>query len=165
MDVFDSVMRHHNRTCTYRGSMTDVSSFPASCSTLCDTYSQLRRDLKCGQDKIPVYITGTNTDGEFTDPDHRHAQSMQDSTRDLLKAVKDSSPIRIVWSEKDALVVLEVLDRVTKSTGSLLWGVQNKSSLILPRQRNLWVTDTVEWCRETRPACPLPDGEGFGSFP
>jgi hypothetical protein len=110
--------------------MTDVSSFPASCSTLCDTYSQLRRDLKCGQDKIPVYITGTNTDGEFTDPDHRHAQSMQDSTRDLLKAVKDSSPIRIVWSEKDALVELEVLDRVTKSTGSLLWGVQNKSSLI-----------------------------------
>jgi len=25
-----------------------------------------------------------------------------------------------------------------------------------PRQRNLWVTDTVEWCRETRPAYPLP---------
>ena len=29
----------------------------------------------------------------------------------------------------------------------------------MPRQRNLWVTDTVEWCRETRlawPANPLP---------
>jgi hypothetical protein len=36
--------------------------------------------------------------------------------------------------------------------------------IFLPRQRNLWVTDTVEWCRETRPAYPLPDGEGFGSF-
>jgi hypothetical protein len=35
---------------------------------------------------------------------------------------------------------------------------------IKPRQRNRWVTDTVECCRETRPAYPLPDGEGFGSF-
>jgi hypothetical protein len=34
----------------------------------------------------------------------------------------------------------------------------------VPRQRNLWVTDTVEWCRETRLTFPLPDGEGFGSF-
>src|ERR1700691_4964204 len=30
-------------------------------------------------------------------------------------------------------------------------------SEILPRQRNLWVTDTVGWCRETRLPFPLPD--------
>ena len=35
----------------------------------------------------------------------------------------------------------------------------------VPRRRNLWVTDAVEGCRESQPAYPLPDGEGFGSFP
>jgi hypothetical protein len=27
---------------------------------------------------------------------------------------------------------------------------QNRAAIQKPRQRNLWVTDTVEWCREGR---------------
>ena len=43
-------------------------------------------------------------------------------------------------------------------------GVAERELIKKPRQRNLWVTDTVEWCPETRRAYPLRDGEGFSSF-
>jgi hypothetical protein len=90
--------------------------------------------LRAQDDRIPVFVKCTVSSDGFTDPDSHHAKSMQDSTNDLLKAlkaIKISSPIRLVEAEKDAVVVLEVLDRDTKSTGSVLWGQQNKSSLTL----------------------------------
>jgi hypothetical protein len=45
-----------------------------------------------------------------------------------MKKLKDSKSVQTVESEKDALVVLEVLDRATKSEINV-WGRQNKSYL------------------------------------
>jgi serine/threonine protein kinase len=36
--------------------------------------------------------------------------------------------------------------------GTAAYMAPERNLFISPRQRNLWVTDTVEWCREARPA-------------
>ena len=76
------------------------------------------------QDRIPILIRSGATAGGFTDP----SKDRQDSVKDLLKKLKDSDWVRPVESEKDALAVLEVLERETKRETNLM-GRQNKSSL------------------------------------
>jgi hypothetical protein len=76
------------------------------------------------QEKIPVFIKAGGTAGGFTDP----SKDRQDSMKDLQDVVKNSASVRLAESEKDAVAVLEVLDRNTKSEISV-WGRQNKSYL------------------------------------
>jgi hypothetical protein len=54
--------------------------------------------------------------------------------------------------------------RTSRDHSDPWWASDRSAPISQPRQSNLWVTDTVEWRRETRPAYPLPDGEGFGPF-
>jgi hypothetical protein len=82
-------------------------------------------------DKIPVFIRNANFASEFVNLNSHNLSAIHDSTQDLLKDFKESSAVRVVWSEKNALVVLEVLDRDTTRSGSLLWGAQNRSTLRL----------------------------------
>jgi hypothetical protein len=76
-------------------------------------------------DKVAVFVKGAGQSGGFTDP----SKTRQDSLKDLQKKVKDSHELRLVDSEADATIVLEVLDRETKRENTLLFGRQNKSSL------------------------------------
>ena len=76
------------------------------------------------QDRIPVFVTTGQTAGGFTDP----SEDRQDSLKDLRKKMKVSESVRPVESEKEALVVLEVLERETRREMRLL-GPQNKSYL------------------------------------
>ncbi|MBE3111612.1 MAG: hypothetical protein IMZ46_14090 [Acidobacteria bacterium] len=75
-------------------------------------------------DKIPIFVKSGATAGGFTDP----SKDRQNSTKDLLNRLKNSRAVRLVESEQDALVVLEVLGRETKRETNL-WGRQNKSYL------------------------------------
>ena len=80
------------------------------------------------QTVIPVFVKGEGAAGGFTDP----SKDRQDSIKDLLKKLKDSRAIRLVESESDAVVVLEVLSRETKretNAFALLGSRQNKSYL------------------------------------
>jgi hypothetical protein len=75
-------------------------------------------------DKVPIFVkSGATADG-FTDP----SKDRQDSTKDLLKRLKDSDVVRVVDSDKDAVAVVEVLDRNTKREVNV-FGAQNKSRL------------------------------------
>jgi len=69
-------------------------------------------------------VRSAQTAGGFTGP----SKDRQDSVKDLLKELKDSNSLRAVESEKEALVVLEVLERETKRETNI-WGRQNKSNL------------------------------------
>ena len=69
------------------------------------------------QDKVQVSVKSAGNARGFTDP----SKARQDSMKDLLKKLKDSHSICPVESEKDALAVLEVLDRDTKRETNL-WG-------------------------------------------
>jgi hypothetical protein len=76
------------------------------------------------QERIPVFVKAAGAVGGFTDP----SKDRQNSTKDLLRNLKNSDSVRVVESEKDALAVLEVLDRDTKRETNL-WGRQNRSYL------------------------------------
>jgi hypothetical protein len=76
------------------------------------------------QERVPVFVKSVGSTGGFTDP----SKGRQDSMKDLLKKLNDSSAVRPVESEKDSLAVLEVLDRDTKRESNL-WGRQNRSNL------------------------------------
>ncbi|MFN7978287.1 MAG: hypothetical protein U0P30_09135 [Vicinamibacterales bacterium] len=82
-------------------------------------------------DKITVFVrSGPASATGFTDP----SKSRSDSVKDLRAKVAGSLFVRPVATEGDAVIVLEVLDRETKSertaTGYLLGNArQNKSTL------------------------------------
>jgi hypothetical protein len=78
------------------------------------------------QDKIPVFVKTAATANGFTDP----SKDRQDSVQDLRKKLMDSKAVVPVESAKEALVVLEVLDRETKWEMNL-WGPHNRSYLIV----------------------------------
>ena len=81
------------------------------------------------RDRIPVFVKTGVTAGGFTDP----SKDRQDSMKDLVKKLKDSKSVRLVNSEEEAILMLEVLDRETKRESNLntaLFGSrQNKSYL------------------------------------
>jgi len=62
-------------------------------------------------DKIPVFVRSAASVDGFTDPDkHRN-----DSVKDILNAIKGSKTIVAAPTEGEALVLIEVLGRETKS--------------------------------------------------
>jgi hypothetical protein len=66
------------------------------------------------QNRIPIFVRSAQNAGGFTDP----SKDREDSVKDLRKKLKDSDSVRPVESEKEALVMLEVLGREMKSE----WG-------------------------------------------
>jgi hypothetical protein len=75
-------------------------------------------------ERIPVFARTAQAAGGFTDP----SKDREDSAKDLMKDLAKSQSLRAAASEKDALIVLEVLGRETRSEMNLM-GRQNKSSL------------------------------------
>jgi hypothetical protein len=63
------------------------------------------------QDRIPILVRSAQT--AFSSP--KDEVGRQDSVKDLLKKLKHSKLVRAVESEKEALLVLEVLGRETGS--------------------------------------------------
>jgi hypothetical protein len=76
------------------------------------------------QDRIPIFVKSGGDAAGFTDP----SKARQDSVKDLLKKLKNSKSVCPVDSEKDALAVIEVLDRATSREVRFL-SAQNKSYL------------------------------------
>jgi hypothetical protein len=76
------------------------------------------------EEKIPIFVKSAGSVGGFVDP----SKDRQDSLKDLVKKLKESDSVRPVESEKEALAVVEVLDRETKRETNV-WGRQNKSYL------------------------------------
>lgn len=80
-------------------------------------------------DKIPVFVRAAASAEGFTDP----SKERQDSMKDLSDKVRGSKTLSLATSEKDAVVILEVLARTTRRevNGWALVGgsAQNKSRL------------------------------------
>ena len=74
------------------------------------------------QERIPIFVRTAESTSGFTDP----SKHRQDSVKDLVKRLKDSKALRVVESETDAVILLEVLGRETRRVTNLM-GKQNKS--------------------------------------
>lgn len=61
-------------------------------------------------EKVPIFVKSGAAASGFTDP----SKDRQDSARDLCNRIRDSKLVRVANSERDALVVLEVLRRETR---------------------------------------------------
>jgi hypothetical protein len=61
-------------------------------------------------ERIPVFVKAAGSASGFSDP----SKDRQDSVKDLQKKVDDSKAVRLVGSQNEALIVLEVLARETK---------------------------------------------------
>jgi RHS repeat-associated protein len=116
----------------------------------------LTRDPAHGTIQIPqtlhkyLYV-GANP-VRFTDPSGREVaiESSLLNVRVSLSAhaathvVGEGLTVEEAWPLIDA-AARQILAEEAPSVGTWIW------SYFEPRQRNLWVTDTVEWCREARP--------------
>jgi hypothetical protein len=90
------------------------------------------------QDRIPIFVKSAGDVTGFTDP----SKARQDSVKDIQEKLKNSKLVFPVESEKDALAILEVLNRDTKRemTG---WGAQNRSYLTVRLTAGEYSTEFV----------------------
>jgi hypothetical protein len=88
---------------------------------------------------IATYVKGAGSAGGFSDP----SRAREDSVKDLIQKLKSVRAVRLVDSEKDAVILIEVTERGTKrevnSNGSSQRdGHQQESRLGPPDRRGLF---------------------------
>lgn len=89
-------------------------------------------------DRVPLHIRSAHNTEGFSDPDkHR-----RDSVKDLIDKLDESKAVKIVNTESDAWVLLEVLDRETKRETNL-FGRQNKSYVTVRLTAGSYSTEFV----------------------